>query len=462
MNSFLKKLLNVTPSQPTPSGNILARRARPGLEFLERRDLMAAYVDGPGQLVVEGASNGDFATVEQVATTAGSSYRVILNDTVQLFPTSLVRSGKVIFRGYNGADRFDNLTALQTWAYGGEGNDTLSGGAVTDYLYGGGDDELYGRGGNDRLYGEGANDRLHGQGGSDRLFGSTGNDKLFGGTEYDYLYGNEDDDFLDDGSGAEYVEGGDGYDFNAYVTAVAGATYTDVFQGASPTCWVTAAISAAARAGVDMSSRISYLGNGRYRVGLYNPSHVLTQQYVSFDGTRFAADAIPNPGQEGESWVLITQRAILQMGGMNYILPGGGWSECYACPQCRTRLTTDGEQRRARLCCTGCESVYPLVGGKLPILVRNPSAYAAQSYASLHETGHGLGSQLEVLSCPSGSAPGRPAGEHSSASVPPWSITEPTCTLCRTCCGSTSIPIACWTRRAMPRPRSGNTPTSTR
>jgi hypothetical protein len=186
--------------------------------------------------------------------------------------------------------------------------------AMTRSTVGGGDDELNG---------QEDNDRLHGSVGIDHLHGGAGADKLFGGEDFDHLYGEDDDDFLDTGSSAEIADGGAGYDFKAYVTSVNGATYDDIFQGGANNCWVLAGIGAVSHStGEDLAARIKYMGQGVYAVSMFartvpaNPQtggfHEITE-FVNFDGTLNNADAIPRADQEGESWVVILNRAILQV-----------------------------------------------------------------------------------------------------------------------------------------------------
>lgn len=179
----------------------------------------------------------------------------------------------IVFRGYDGDDRFVNETAIASRAYGhdgrdelfggsgldwldggrgndvlhgGSGNDTLEGGRGTDYLYGengndrlygefadsnsrygerdflyggAGNDYLYGRGGDDRLYGGSGHDRLYGDRGDDRLYGGGGHDRLYGGDGVDYLRGHSGNDYLDGGRDGDrdYLRGDSGYDtFNQH------------------------------------------------------------------------------------------------------------------------------------------------------------------------------------------------------------------------------------------------------
>lgn len=70
--------------------------------------------------------------------------------------------------------------------FGGEGKDTLKGGAGDDELYGDeGNDILHGGAGDDELYGEDGDDILHGGKGDDYLASSSGSDRLNGGQGFD-------------------------------------------------------------------------------------------------------------------------------------------------------------------------------------------------------------------------------------------------------------------------------------
>ena len=105
---------------------------------------------------------------------------------------------------------------------GGDGNDVLAGDEGNDVLHsGGGDSRLYGGAGNDRLYGGASNDRLlggdnddvlHGGGGTDVLYGESGNDRLYGGPGGDRLIGGLGDDLLRGGGGNDVLFGNLGND----------------------------------------------------------------------------------------------------------------------------------------------------------------------------------------------------------------------------------------------------------
>ncbi|MDF2235095.1 M10 family metallopeptidase C-terminal domain-containing protein [Albimonas sp. CAU 1670] len=83
---------------------------------------------------------------------------------------------------------------------GGEGADTLTGGAKTDHLYGGDGD-----------------DSLDGGASRDHLFGGAGDDSLLGGFGNDYLYGDDGADTIDGGTDA------DGADIDVAIAELAAA-----------------------------------------------------------------------------------------------------------------------------------------------------------------------------------------------------------------------------------------------
>lgn len=75
---------------------------------------------------------------------------------------------------------------------GGDGDDTLLGGAE--------DDDMFGSSGTDTLTGRAGDDTLNGGGGSDILRGNRGEDTLIGGSGADWLSGGQDDDILTGGN----------------------------------------------------------------------------------------------------------------------------------------------------------------------------------------------------------------------------------------------------------------------
>jgi hypothetical protein len=247
------------------------------------------------------------AEVTRVAIRAGAG-----DDTIVVDDAS---SGSPLTATLWGGDGSDVI-------YGGPAAEQMVGGPGHDTLYGGpGDDRLIGAEGDDWLHGDDGADRLDGQAGDDNLRGGSGDDKLYGAIGTDWVYGEDGDDWLDAGSGWEYADGGAGTDFNAHVWSVGGATWTDVRQGDGPTCWLNASMASAALRGVDFDNRISYLGNDRYLVGLYNTAGLWQWEMVRFAGDTLGADTRLDPTQEGEFWHVLVQRAFLESRGLSVHRP---------------------------------------------------------------------------------------------------------------------------------------------
>jgi len=185
-----------------------SRRRRTALNYgsaaecLESRNLLSAsavFVPSTGVLTVIGDAQDNTLTVSRDA--AGQ-----LN----------VNGGAVAIQG--GTATVANVSLIQVFGLG--GNDTLalneSNGALPRAnLFGGdGNDTLTGGSGDDLLFGQAGNDTLLGKGGNDLLFGGAGNDTLTGGTGDDQAFGESGNDRLiwNPGEGSDLNEGGDGVD----------------------------------------------------------------------------------------------------------------------------------------------------------------------------------------------------------------------------------------------------------
>jgi VCBS repeat-containing protein len=111
-------------------------------------------------------------------------------------------------------------TVTVTVKAGGNGGETLTGGAGTDLIFGqGGNDTLNGLGGDDLLCGGAGNDTLSGGDGDDTLGGGDGNDILSGGAGDDGMIGGAGNDVLTGGPGADRFSGGAGKDVATDFTA---------------------------------------------------------------------------------------------------------------------------------------------------------------------------------------------------------------------------------------------------
>lgn len=253
------------------------RRFIPQVESLNDRLVPAVFVSPFGDLQINSGEGSDVVTVSAnyvLPPTRGdrggssgipevdlNTYRVVENGITTEVLMSRVTSGKVIFNGNGGNDRFENLTMLKGAIDGGTGDDTLIGGGAADLIFGNtGADVITGNAGADKLYGDtnakfgdtfrntirggdgndtifgaagrdfidggAGTDSLSGMGGNDRIYaafgvtdlgpnelhGGDGNDTLYGAGGNDLLFGEGEKDLLGGGAGNDYLLGGEGSD----------------------------------------------------------------------------------------------------------------------------------------------------------------------------------------------------------------------------------------------------------
>jgi Ca2+-binding RTX toxin-like protein len=198
------------------------------LQALEDRSLMAANVTASLNLAdrvlrVEGTLAADTIQVRNNSgklSVAGVSIAVASDaGTANQFQVDASQVARIEVRALAGDDVVSltekYLAAGQgraLYAFGGTGNDTLTGGASAD--------RLYGEGGADKLYGKGHNDILKGawltgpgeNGGTDQIYGGGGNDRIEGGDGVDQLHGEWGNDTVLGGNGDDMLFGGDGKD----------------------------------------------------------------------------------------------------------------------------------------------------------------------------------------------------------------------------------------------------------
>jgi hypothetical protein len=264
---------------------------RLSVETLEARDTPSSVVvQIQNSVFVYGDSKGANVVVSRPTPQDNLKITDNQNGKVYAFAQKPTDMMKVVFIGKGGPDTF---SAAGAWApiiaSGMGGNDFLTAGNLGSTLDGGA-----------------GNDWLVGGAGADNLYGRAGNDILIGGAG---------SDFLDAGSAGEYQDGGDGYDFLAYKPVLNGTTANDVNQTKTPSCWIDAPLAAAAKQGINLASRITYLGNGNYQVKLLDANNQAHFQKVSLEGGRF--DFEPAPVGD-ESWVILYQRAIMQQLGNDW------------------------------------------------------------------------------------------------------------------------------------------------
>jgi len=127
---------------------------------------------------------------------------------------SMTVNGKgfvVVAAGSQVADTI--ITTESTWAYGDNGNDTITSGNGDDYLDGGDDNDVLTSGtGADTLIGGLGNDNLSSGSDADRVEGGAGNDYINGGAGADRLLGDAGSDTLVGSTGNDILTGGDGSD----------------------------------------------------------------------------------------------------------------------------------------------------------------------------------------------------------------------------------------------------------
>lgn len=213
------------------------------IESLEVRELLTAtiaYNSVTHEVLVTGTASADAVTVSAASGTTTKVSAVTLGQAVeQTFVNSDV--SRIIFNGDAGDDSLLDMTALPIDMNGGDGSDTLAVSADTNFvltdtlLTGQGNDTLagietvsitggisantinasgasikliaFGGGGNDVITGSLVNDEIDGGDGADTLNGSGGNDTVTGGSGNDWVMGGSGTDFCDGGAGDDKVEG---------------------------------------------------------------------------------------------------------------------------------------------------------------------------------------------------------------------------------------------------------------
>lgn len=271
------------------------RSFNPQFESLEDRTVPTTATLDNGMLTILGTSKSDSITIKQTIN------HISITGVAEYFLTSKVTG--ITIMGLEGNDRIDAVGMnLSCTIHGGAGNDFIIGSGVADVLFG-----------------EDGNDRLFGKYGNDTLYGGDGNDLLFGNQGTDALYGQAGDDFLDDGNPAvsEATNGGSGMDWIADVVAINGTSMSDVNQTAAPSCGFLSSLQGLANNRYDFTKNIKYNGyrtdgTPSYQVKLFS-NGAWKWHTVDFTGSLTATDTAP--AVEGESWVVLMQRAWIQQHG---------------------------------------------------------------------------------------------------------------------------------------------------
>jgi calpain family cysteine protease/hemolysin type calcium-binding protein len=282
------------------------RLTRPlGFETLEAREVPSVTVQElPDGIHVTAGNGGSVVTVSRPSIVNGLTITDNMTGQKWTFEQGPLDFTRVIFIGGDGKDQCYATNAFTPVSlHGGKGVDVLVGGYMKDYIDGGA--------------------------GADVLRGGGGNDTIYGRTGFDKLYGEGGCDFLDDGNDtpqwisqgglfvqlADFTDGGPSGDFIARKPVFNGIKPDDIDQAGTPTCWVLAPMAAAAKAGIKLGDRITYIGNGDYQVKLLNDRGGHSIETVNLEGGRLSFEPVPHGD---ESWVILFHRAIMQARGVDW------------------------------------------------------------------------------------------------------------------------------------------------
>jgi Ca2+-binding RTX toxin-like protein len=188
------------------------------IDQLESRLLLSVISLRSGVLYVHATDGTGVNIVVGYADAGKANIRVIASDGELRAVEKSSTVDRVILEGGAGNDsltidstsaRFDKPVLI----LGGDGNDTLAGGAGNDALLGGaGNDDLSGGKGDDLLFGGAGNDTLTGGTGDDFIFGGLGNDSVDAGVGDDIIFAIDGPDTVNAGDGDDTifvgVEGG--------------------------------------------------------------------------------------------------------------------------------------------------------------------------------------------------------------------------------------------------------------
>ncbi len=182
------------------------------------------------------AVTGSFNSAFGVVTVLGDGASNAIEFSRNAAGTILVNGGAIPVQG--GTPTVANTTLIQAFGLGGNDVITLNeanGALPRANLFGGnGNDTLTGGSGGDLLFGQTDNDTLLGKGGTDFLFGGNGNDVLTGGDGDDQMFGESGNDRMiwNPGDDSDLMEGGSGSD-TAEVNGANGAeTFAITANGA--------------------------------------------------------------------------------------------------------------------------------------------------------------------------------------------------------------------------------------
>lgn len=212
-----------------------------------------------GRLTLTDTSGSD--SINAAAVSGNSTINLNAGQNSTIAGKTLTTGGSTTIENAFGGDGNDTITgnSSNNLLFGGRGNDTISGGNGNDSIFGGagadtidggaGDDIVYytkstaavtvnlgtnvntggeaqgdSIGGVEYVWGSYHDDNITGDANNNALLGSDGNDTLTGGNGNDWLQGQEGNDTLIGGAGNDTLDGGNGADTASYATSSAAVT----------------------------------------------------------------------------------------------------------------------------------------------------------------------------------------------------------------------------------------------
>jgi hypothetical protein len=354
--SWIRKLFARPTTSPITSPK--PTRTRLGVENLEGRALMAAYVWTDG-LHVEGTGGNDSIAVSETTDAFGTAYYQVNLNGFTTYWNKAMTVPNLIVNGYDGNDTVFNATGLRSTIKGGNGNDMLIGGSGADYLIGGnGADTVLGGAGNDTivLIDGYSQDQAFGQDGTDSFWAdrngtaaSPVDDRIndatpaeAGNKHFVQSFANGADRTPDGDNIADPTDGTNYRRYGGPLFAANGPSPDDIKQGSVGDCWMLSTLSSAALTTPNaVRQTIADLGDGTYAVEL-GTSHYRVDADLPTDGLGTLTYA--KQGTEGSLWAPLVEKAYAhhRTGANTYasISAGNGTEALTALGATNTGLTT--------------------------------------------------------------------------------------------------------------------------
>ena len=259
--------------------NLVAVTLNSKQKLFQPRDVLRINVEtltGHDRVVVD-RSLGALGSIKLDVDTGKGNDRVTIEDISNVKTVVLLGDGN------------DTLSTVRGEAFGGAGNDLMTGSSATKIYGGSGNDELVsawasGDDDNDVTVGTNGRDTLHGGSGDDTFIGGLGDDLLVGGTGEDkYFFGSEEEIQDDQSSGvtvdgnidfddllilARYTESSHSDDGDAVIIASGGITMTGGSFANPGVGVITGSSNNESKPKVPAANAIAYIGNSALLAGV--------------------------------------------------------------------------------------------------------------------------------------------------------------------------------------------------